>query len=189
MKRYTVSVILVTAAILFFCGCRGPAAGRKQVLARINNYEIGLDEFEAAFKDSVFSWSGAPDARQQFLTNLINQKLILQDAERKGMDREDDFLKTVEKFWEQSLLKVALERKTKEIAASIRVPDKEIQDAYQKMLSEGRTDKSYEQMYGQIKWELSKSREAEELNRWIASLRSGSRIQIREDLLKKDKPE
>ena len=50
----------------------------------------------------------------EFLKNMITQKLILLDAERRGLDRDPQFLKMIENFWQQSLLTFALQEKTKE---------------------------------------------------------------------------
>jgi len=48
------------------------------------------------------------------LNNMINQKLILLDAEKKGLDKNKEFLKMVENFWQQSLLTMAMQEKVRE---------------------------------------------------------------------------
>lgn len=181
MKRYIVFLCI----ILFVLGCTGKPKN-KEMLAKVNNYEITRQEFEEEFKASSFGRDNTLESRKEFLDNLINQKLILQDAQRKDLDKENNFLKMIEKFWEQSLLKLALERKTKEIAGSAMVSDKTIEDTYNKMLKEGKTDKTYDQMYQRIKWEITKLKESQEMNNWISELHKGSDIKINYDLLKQD---
>jgi len=182
MKKY----LLILFFSLFVFGCTAKPQN-KIVLAKINNYEITQEEFEQAFKDSVSGLTDTSDSRQEFLDNLINQKLILQEAQKKNLDKEENFLESIERFWEQSLLKVALDKKTKDISSNIRIDDKEVQDAYKKMAQEGKVDKSYDQMYGQIKWDLINAKESQEINKWIAELHNKAKIQINYDLLKKNK--
>lgn len=179
MKKY---LIILCAAFLFF-GCTSKP-GNKIILAKINDYEITKEEFQEAFKDSMYGMADTMESRQEFLDNLINQKLILQEAQKKGLDKEANFLKAIERFWEQSLLKVALDKKSKEISSNMRIGDKEIQAAYQKIAQEGKTDKTYDQMYSQLKWELTKAKEAEEINKWINELHNKARIKVDYNLLK-----
>ncbi len=115
--------IIFLLMILLIAGCGCPLPKDKKVLAKINNYEIGLDEFKAQFLASPYSKDNTPETRKEFLKMLIGRKLILQDAQAKGLDKEKDFLKMIERFWEQSLLKLALERKSREIAGSVGVKD------------------------------------------------------------------
>ncbi|MFH1397614.1 MAG: hypothetical protein ABIH27_03585 [Candidatus Omnitrophota bacterium] len=114
-------IFLLTILLIAGCGC--PLPKDKKVLAKINNYEIGLDEFQAQFLASPYSKDNTPETRKGFLKMLIGRKLILQDAQAKGLDKENDFLKMIERFWEQSLLKLALDRKSQEIAGSVGVKD------------------------------------------------------------------
>ncbi|MFA5363513.1 MAG: hypothetical protein WC335_09815, partial [Candidatus Omnitrophota bacterium] len=166
MKKY--AVILLVG--LFIAGCMSSPEGGKP-LARINNYEISEAEFEEEFKASSYSHSDTVESRGEFLNTLINRKLILQDAQKKGMDKNESFLKMIERFWEQSLLKIALDRKSNEIAGSAFVGDKEVKEAYEIMFKEGKTDKPYDQMYQPIKWQITKQKENQTMSDWLSSLR------------------
>jgi peptidyl-prolyl cis-trans isomerase C len=125
MRRY----LIIILAVLMIAGCKCQAKD-KQVLARINNYEITKQEFEEEFKNSGFSVSDTEESRKSFLDNLINRKLVLQEAQRQGLDKEKDFLKSIERFWEQSLLKVMLDKKSKDISMLKDAGKKEVEDAY-----------------------------------------------------------
>ncbi len=182
MKRY---IIILLSGILLL-GCSKPAKNGP-VLAEINNYEIAQSEFEELFKESSFGLTDTQESRKQFLGKLINQKLIMNEAQRQGLDKESNFLRLIEKFWEQSLLKIALDKKSKEISGSVRIDDKGIKEAYDNMLKEGKTDKSYDQMHQQIKWELSREKESQLMNDWINQLHKKSNIKIDEDLLRQNK--
>lgn len=179
MKKY----LILLFAIIFIIGC-GRVTKEKTPLVKINNYEITKEEFEQEFKDSSFARTDTLASREEFLNNLINRIIILQDAEQKGLDKDKGFLKMVEKFWEQSLLKIALDKKSNEIGGSIFISDKAIEEAYNKMVAEGKADKPYDQMYNQIKWELSKDKESQVMNNWVSQMRRKVNIKINNNLIK-----
>ena len=182
MKKY----IVLLLAVILTLGCGRAAKERKEILAKINNYEITLDEFEEEFKESAYGRNGSAQAKNDFLNNLINRKLILQDAQNKGLDKDRSFLKMIERFWEQSLLKLAIDKKTKEIAGSVMVNDREIEEAYNNLPQEVKAAKPYESMYQQIKWQLTRNKESQLLNDWIAQLHKKSEIKVNYDLLKQE---
>jgi len=184
MKKNFAFLLLLALAL---CGCTKPADKDKQVVARINNYEITKDEFNAEFQASPYSRSDTLDSRKEFLNTLINRKLILQDAEAKGLDEDKDFLKMVEHFWEQSLLKLVLDRESKEIAGAVMVTDKEIEALYSKLKTEGKTDKTYDALYSQLKWELTRIKETRMLADWLSALRNKSDIRLNLELIKENK--
>lgn len=180
MRRHWIVLFI----LLFVFGCSGQSEN-KVILAKINNYKITHEEFEEEFKESSFGRTDTLESRKEFLNNLIDRKLILQDAQSKGLDKDKNFLKMIERFWEQSLLKIALDRKTKEIAGSgLLVTDKMIEEEYNRMVKEGKTDKTYDQMYSQIKWELTKGKESQLMNEWVSELHKKAEIKINYDLLK-----
>lgn len=181
MKKY---FILLLA--LFVLGCQNQPKD-KIVLAKINNYEITFDEFNEEFNESSYAADATVESKKDFLHNLINRKLILQDAQKKGLDKDKSFLKMIERFWEQSLLKLAIDKKTKEIAGSVMVNDREIEEAYNNLPQEAKAAKPYESMYQQIKWQLTRNKESQLLNDWIAQLHKKSEIKVKYDLLKQGK--
>ena len=182
MKRY-----LILAILLVFATACGRPAEKKVILVKINNYEITKEEFEEQFKESASAKNDTLQARKEFLDNLINRVLVLQDSEKKGLDKDKSFLKMVQRFWEQSLLKLALDRKTRQIAGSFSVSDKTIEETYNKLRSEGKVEKPYHETYKQIKWEITKLKEANMLGSWIDELRKKSDIKINYDLLQTKK--
>ncbi len=99
--------------LAFVLGCQSKEP-QQPVVARVGPYVITQDEFEEAYKNSAQAQAHNPFYRSAFLNNMINQKLILLDAERRGLDREAQFLKMIENFYQQSLLTMALQEKTKE---------------------------------------------------------------------------
>jgi len=98
--------------LAFMLGCQPKPA--EHVVAKIGDYTITHEEFEDAFKSSSYGTQDNAASRQAFLNNMINQKLIILDAQTRGLDKDKDFLRMIENFWEQSLVTVALQQKTRE---------------------------------------------------------------------------
>jgi hypothetical protein len=163
---------------VFAAGCR--VTPSKPAVVTINNYSISPEEFEMEFKSSPMSKKDTLEARKQFLETLINRKLMLQEAQKLGLDKQEDFLKTIERFWEQSLLKTFVDEKSKEVSRKVFITDGVIQQAYQNMIAAGKTEKSYAEMYPAIKWELTRAKEAQLMDKMIKDMRN--KAVITEDL-------
>jgi len=106
-------LVIGTIILAFVLGCQSRES-QQPVVARVGTYVITKDEFDEAYKNSAYSRQHNVFYRSAFLNNMITQKLILLDAQRRGLDRDPQFLKMVENFWQQSLLTIALQQKTKE---------------------------------------------------------------------------
>jgi len=106
-------LVIGTILLAFMLGCQAKDS-QQAVVARVGSYVITVDEFEDAYRNSAYGREHNPFYRSAFLKNMINQKLILLDAQHRGLDRDPQFLKMVESFWQQSLLTYALQEKTKE---------------------------------------------------------------------------
>jgi len=179
MKKYLLFLLILISAL----GC-GRVSREKAVLAKVNNYEITKNKFEEEFKESIYGTSDTLEAKKEFLANLINRKLILQDAQAKGLDKKQGFLRMIERFWEQSLLKLALDNKVEEISGSIAVSDKEIKALYDTMSQDGKISKPYEEIRNQLKREIVRSKESQAINRWVEQLHKNAQIKINDELLK-----
>jgi hypothetical protein len=179
-------MILVFMLPAFLLGC-AQSNKPKDAVIKINNYEISKAELNRQFKDSSFARLDTPQSRKDFLDNLIDRVLILQDAQKNNLDNDPRFLKMVENFWMQSLLRLALERKSKEIIGASFVSDREVEEAYQGMLKDGKAAKPYEMMYQGIKRDLTSFKETRMLSQWLTQLHKDADIQVNKDLIPKDK--
>ncbi|MEI7751754.1 MAG: SurA N-terminal domain-containing protein [Candidatus Omnitrophota bacterium] len=152
MSKKSPFFVLITC--LFLSGCGQCPVGNvdQDTVVMINDYSISRGEFENEFKASTYGEVDTPESRQNFLNTLIDRKLILQYAQREGLDKEPNFLKAIERFWEQSLLKVALDKKTKEIESKITASD----------------------------WQVKRAEEAKAMSDWMSELRKKARITLKD---------
>ena len=106
--------ILLCLTLMTVVGCGNSKPLSKQdAVAQVGNYCITRQEFEEAYEDSSYGAQGTFASRKNFLNNMINQKVILLDAEKRGLDKNKEFLKMVENFWQQSLLTMAMQEKVR----------------------------------------------------------------------------
>jgi hypothetical protein len=84
-------ILLGVLCVNMLCavGCSG--SGReKEIVARVNTYELTKEQFEEEFKDSSYGRVDTPEARRECLNMLINRKLILRPR-KKGWIRKKVF--------------------------------------------------------------------------------------------------
>lgn len=131
----TISRLVVLAVILTaFAGCakEGPS---KEILATIGNYSIYKEDlvseaelYHPAYRKTV--------TKEEMLGDLIKKKIMLMEAQRQGLDKKPEFLKMVQRFWEQSLLRSLLDKKSKEILSSLKGPEEERNKKAAQMMQE-----------------------------------------------------
>ncbi len=178
-------LVLVSTVAVTGCGFNKPSKPVSPVIARVGAYDIRVDEFEEGFVTSPFvARADVLLARREYLDTLINQKLILLDSQKKNIDKDPDFLKSVERFWAQSLLTVALGQKTLELQKGVTVREDDVRRIYDNMVKDGVTEKPFEDVYPQIKWQAEKQLQAQRLNAWVDSLRKNAAVSINENVLK-----
>lgn len=113
--------------------------GTEGILAEVNNYWMTVEEF----KEEVGNLSATEmkklatyRGKKEFLDTIIKREVLLQEAQRQGLDKDKDFMKTIEKYWEQALLQTLLKKKSREIVETVRVSKQETEDYRLKMQEE-----------------------------------------------------
>ncbi|MDP8213449.1 MAG: peptidyl-prolyl cis-trans isomerase [Candidatus Zapsychrus exili] len=107
-----------------------PAIIEANVLAAVGSWSITVEEFKerlAALKAAMpeFNIDSVED-KKAVLNEIINQQLLVLDAEQKDIDEEKDVLAAVDEFKKTILVRELIMRKTQEIA----VTDEEIAAFY-----------------------------------------------------------
>lgn len=180
MKK--VIVIMVSLIILTGWGW----FRKEQAAIRIGDIKITAEEFEKAYQFSPYA-VGDEAGRKKFLEQFISRKLILYEAEKLGLDKDKQFLESIQLFWEQSLLKLVLSQKIKEFALDIEVGETEIQEYYAKHKEDEYLGKKLSEVYDYIKWILFKEKESKAIQEWVDSLKQKTNIEIDYELLEINK--
>lgn len=147
--------------LLYGCGEKKPASGNDKVVVRINRYEMTTGEFKDEAKLAMparYVTGDAEKAKEEFLDEIITKQVLLQEAQRENFDKNKEFRKEIERYWEQALLKLLIKEKMRELSKQLIVREGKKEDQHKKI--------------------------QEALDRWIKDLRRRANIKIYKDNLK-----
>jgi len=171
-------IFFIIFAILFLTGCSsGNNNAENKIVAQINKYKMTTDDLRYELKNAPYDEIASlktENGRKRYLDGLIEKEVLLQAAQRQGIDREKDFMKSIENYWEQALLKIFLERKSKEISSLIHVYDNEIEEYY-KSSGEGLP---FSKVKNEIRGIIKQNKETEAMTAWIDELKKRSYIKV-----------
>ena len=131
MRKFAILMFIIPLHIAFVaCAKKGEEKG--PYLAKVGNVKIMQADLEREMKNlPVFAqkmFEGS-DGKEKFLGELIKKELLYQDALKKGLDKDAEYLKRVEDFRKITLIGVLLE---KEMESKAKVSDQEVKDYYEK---------------------------------------------------------
>ncbi|MGD0336174.1 MAG: peptidyl-prolyl cis-trans isomerase [Candidatus Omnitrophota bacterium] len=135
----TVAITLMFLSILGLgCGNKAGAPGSadERVLARIGPFGLTVADFkEQANPFLINKYASLPAVKQkeQVLEELIMKEVFLQEAQKMNLDKEKSFMKEIEGYWEQALMKSLINRKLMEFSEGITVSQQEILEEYSLM--------------------------------------------------------
>jgi hypothetical protein len=176
MKR--IFIWMAVLSVLLSSGC----AKKEKPAISIGPTAITAEEFQQAYEKSNQAKNGQL-SRKEFLSSLITRKLILQEAELAGLDKDPQFLEGLQIFWEQALMKLVLAKKLNELSLITRVSEKEIVDYYRRHKESDFSEKELPEVHDQIRMLLLRIKKQLEVQRWTSSLKRKSKINIDYGLL------
>lgn len=132
---FTALCAFILIATFLISGCAEKKKEEK-IVATINNYNMTVEDFR--YESNEISNVGRvlgemPVTKRDMLDVLITKEVLLQEAVKQNLDKEKDFMRSIELYWEQALLKNLLARKSQEIAKATAVYEDEINRYYNNM--------------------------------------------------------
>lgn len=128
-----VSVLILTIPLLFaFVACAKKEEKKGPYLAKVGSARITQTDLERELKNlpdfaqKIFEDKGG---KEKFLDELIKKELLYQEALKKGLDKNAEYLRKVEDFKKITLIGQLLE---KEIESKAKVSDQDVKDYYEK---------------------------------------------------------
>ena len=121
---------LLFALLLAASACSDKPADPSKALAVINGKEITVGEFDLRWSqmpESARQSYASPEGRKKFLEELITRELLLQEAKKRGLDRDRALVERVERFKERSILDNLMKE---EVDARVTVTQDEIKAFY-----------------------------------------------------------
>lgn len=185
------------AVMLFFClillipvSCGKPQSTEKQeIVARINDFELTRKEYLRLLTAELEmnpEFKLTREAKKAFLDEIIRKELLIQEAKRLQLDRNEKFIRAIERYWESLLIRDLMELKGREISGMTAVSLEECHECYERLRKNGAAEGSFEDMEKEI-LEMEKERKKTRLfQQWMDSLRESANIEVNESVLYKD---
>jgi len=189
MRVLLMLFLLTTLFISAGCGKARQGGGEDtEVVAKINDYELTVRDLknEADFKMAEGSSKEDPfKAKRMLLESIIMAKVLLQEAQKKSLDKDEIFMKEIELYWEQALLRLLLRKKTEEFSRGIVIKNEEIQAQFNRMVTEEGDQRPFFEVQTEIAREIYNKKMQENLNEWLKKIRSRADVKVHEKVLNK----
>ena len=145
-RRYLFAVLICIAVSVFVTGCgRSPGGGAvvedERVIAKVNDYEIyasdltyslGLAESSEQAPSDTPEGIEALQTKLKLMDQLITRKILVQEAQKQDFDKQGTFMKEIERYWEQALLKFLINKRSKELMESVSAEEWEVRNEYRR---------------------------------------------------------
>ena len=177
--RFFHPMVLVVCA--FFISCFQEQKEDEEILAKINDRQLTVNEFEYQLAmevgmDSEFKLTN--EAKRDFLDQLIEKELLLQEAKNRKLDRRKEFMRTIERYWEATLIRDLMDLKGQEIVKGTSVTQEEIDAQYEKMKQEGMEAPPFEAIREKVVGDVMDFKRREKLGAWVKLLRKDAQVEI-----------
>lgn len=129
MKKYLFSA-LVILMLFNAIGCESKKGSGGMLIAQINGKEIKDAEFKMRFSKlspSLKAKYSDEKGRMEFLEEIVKRELLLQEAKRIGVEKDQAVLDKIEEVRERMILNEFLQR---EVEGKLIANDKELEDYY-----------------------------------------------------------
>jgi hypothetical protein len=177
-----IKILLPLFSLVFLMiSCSSDNATDKKIVSRINDYELTLDEFQLQLAlelelDEAFKLTN--ETRKQFLEEIIQKELLIQEAKRKKLDQQKEFMQTIERYWESTLIRNLIDLKSEEINKKVVVSQEEIKLHYDQMKNQNPALPDFRQLQNQIEKKIKEEKRTRLLKEWMDNLRKNSSIEI-----------
>jgi len=178
MKRNIFYLFFFILLLTLFC-CAQETPEKAEILAGVNGYNLTLEEFQnkmAANLEFDPDFKLTKEARKEFLDGLIEKELLIQEAKKLDLDRKEKFIRTIERYWESTLIRDLIELKARQISRRILVSQEEIETA----------SAAASEPKEKIIEDLREKKKTRMLREWISDTRKNAKIEINQDLLYKN---
>lgn len=126
---------ILILCLLFVIGCGRSDDSAGPALAKVNDYTITARDFKDELSGNTMMRMASSDVSQaqmkeDILQNMINRQILLEEAQKMGLDRDPKFLKEIEGYWRQTLIKLMLAKKSDEIRLVVKAGEEEVLQEY-----------------------------------------------------------
>jgi peptidyl-prolyl cis-trans isomerase C len=168
--------------------CSQEETREKQVLVEINDFALTLDEFQVQLAEELEmdkDFKLTQEAKKDFLDRLIVKEVLIQEAKKRNLDSREKFIRTIERYWESTLIRDLMVIKGQEIAKRTVVSQEEIEARYKRMKELNANQPPLGSVRESISKQIMEDKKNKMLKEWVNQLKQKAKIQINQQLLSK----
>lgn len=187
LKKY-LSACLILILLPGIVSCSQKVEGEGKVVVKINDCSVTLDEFQARLAHEVRLYHDfTPDekSKKEFLNELIKKEVLIQEAVKLKLERSEKFIKTIERYWESTLIRTLMEMKGEQISKNVCISKEEILALYDRDKRSEEGAAPLAEMEEEIVRILKERKKTRLMAEWISEIEARAVIEIDEDLLSK----
>lgn len=185
---FCVLSFVFTGVLLCLSGCgqqSADATSEKPALV-INGLHLTPSELRQELETSSLTPHSVADpevdenAEPEWISRIIEREVLVQEAQRLGLDRQPEFLRTIERFWKEALIKSLLNHKGKEIENEVHIYDREIEDYYGRLVASQGAESvgPLEDLREELRRTVRQKKQTETMDAWISKLKEEAKISI-----------
>ena len=187
-KKSIYWLLLIILSSFLFC-CSQDKVEDNKILAKINDYDLTLDEFQTQLaQEARFDkdFKVTKEAKKTFLDQLITKEILIQEAKRRNLDRKEKFIRAIERYWESTLIRDLMEMEQQKIEKRTVVSEEEIKMRYNEMKKSDTNLPQLDLIRQQISNKIMEDKRQRLLEEWSNQLKKRAKIEINEELLSKN---
>jgi len=105
MRMIFIGILLALVAL---AGCSAGGGGDERVVAQVNDYKMTVEDLKYELKNVPYddaSLLETEKGRLDYINRLLEKEILLQEAQKKGLDREKEFMRSIENYWGAGVIK------------------------------------------------------------------------------------
>jgi hypothetical protein len=106
-------VVIISFSLLALYLNKSSHLPEKDVVLTINKRQITRDEFDKRFAKLY------QGDKQGFINSLITKELMIQEAQKEGIDQAETFRYLIQEYYEQSLVRQIMDKKIRSMKATV----------------------------------------------------------------------
>lgn len=186
-KTILVFGVTILSVMVFFSCSNDLPDQNKDVVLKINNFEMTREEFQVKSKADLEykdQYKSDINVKKKMVEGLIRKELLIQEAKLLGLDRDDQFIEAIERYWEATLIKQLMEQKSQSIQESMNVSEHEIRKRYDTYKKQNSQIPKIDKVETELSNEILIEKTEKALENWVQSLKQKASIHIDETILK-----
>lgn len=175
--------VYIAGLFVFFilASCSGGVSDDKQIIATINEFELTKGEFLrllAADMETDENFKLTESAKKKYLNEIVQKEILIQEAKRLKLDRKPKFIRTIERYWESTLIRDLMAAKGEEIAKEVVVSQEEIEKRYAQLKKGNKEYPALDQIESDIEAALKEEKKTRMFKAWVEKMRQSADVRI-----------